>query len=103
MTILIRECAPPLPRTSTPAGAESREVGLRIGARFHDDATGASYFTAEVVVPRAALDGVSRHLGHGQLRPGLPVEVVITVRKRTALDYLLEPLIANFWRALREQ
>jgi HlyD family type I secretion membrane fusion protein len=70
---------------------------------FHDDATGASYFTAEVVVPRAALDGVSRHLGHGQLRPGLPVEVVIAVRKRTALDYLLEPLTANFWRALREQ
>jgi HlyD family secretion protein len=42
-------------------------------------------------------------LGQGQLRAGLPVELVMAVRKRTALQYLLEPLTANFWRSLREQ
>ena len=41
-------------------------------------------------------------LGKGQLRPGLPVDVVLNVRKRTALQYILEPLTDNFWRSLRE-
>jgi HlyD family secretion protein len=70
---------------------------------FRDEKSGVSYFTAEVEVPRAELDAVRRDLGRGQLRPGLPVEVVMSVRKRTALQYLLEPLTANFWRAFREQ
>ena len=70
---------------------------------FRDEKSGVSYFTAEVEVPRAELDSVQKHLGRGQLRPGLPVEVVMSVRKRTALQYLLEPLTANFWRAFREQ
>ena len=70
---------------------------------FQDEKSGLSYFTAEVEVPRAELDGIRRQLGRGQLRPGLPVEVVVSVRKRTALQYLLEPLTANFWRAFREQ
>ena len=70
---------------------------------FNDEKSGMSYFTAEVEVPQAELDGIRRQLGHGQLRAGLPVEVVMSVRKRTALQYLLEPLTANFWRALREQ
>jgi HlyD family secretion protein len=70
---------------------------------FRDEKSGIAYFTAEVEVPRAELDSVQKLLGHGQLRPGLPVEVVMSVRKRTALQYLLEPLTANFWRAFREQ
>lgn len=70
---------------------------------LRDEKTGVAYFTAEVEVPRAELDQISRQLGRGRLRPGLPVEVVISVRKRTALQYLLEPLTANFWRSFREQ
>jgi HlyD family secretion protein len=70
---------------------------------FRDEKSGMSYFIAEVEVPRAQMDAIRRHLGRGQLRPGLPVEVLMAVRKRTALQYLLEPLTANFWRALREQ
>ncbi|MCL6684535.1 HlyD family type I secretion periplasmic adaptor subunit [Sphingomonas alba] len=70
---------------------------------FRDEKSGVSYFIAEVEVPRGEMDAVRRHLGRGQLRPGLPVEVIMAVRKRTALQYLLEPLTANFWRALREQ
>ncbi|MDP8995186.1 MAG: hypothetical protein M3N07_09455 [Pseudomonadota bacterium] len=51
----------------------------------------------------AELDKVRGVLGRGQLRPGLPVEVVLNVRKRTALQYVLEPLTSNWWRSLREQ
>ncbi len=30
------------------------------------------------------------------LRAGMPVQVLIPLRKRTALDYALEPLIGSF-------
>ena len=70
---------------------------------FTDEKTGASYFRAEIEVSPAELDRVRGALGRGKLRPGLPVEVVLTVRKRTALQYLLEPLQAHFWRSFREQ
>lgn len=70
---------------------------------FQDKKTGRSYFRAEVVVPEAEMDRVRQTLGHGNLRPGLPVEVVLSVRKRTALDMLFGPLAGTFWRSFREQ
>ena len=70
---------------------------------FTDEQTGLSYFRAEVEVGPAELQKVRGALGRGKLRPGLPVEVVLAVRKRTALQYLLEPLNAHFWRSFREQ
>jgi HlyD family secretion protein len=69
---------------------------------FTDEKTGKSYFRAEIVVPEAELDRVRSVLGQGELRPGLPVEAVMTVRKRTALDYLLEPLTGALWRSGHE-
>jgi len=36
------------------------------------------------------------------LRPGLPAEGLITLRKRTVLDYLVEPLNQALWRSMRE-
>ena len=70
---------------------------------FTDDKTGRSFFKAEIEVPTPELRKVRNVLGRGQLRPGLPVEIVLSVRKRTALQYILEPLQTNFWRSLREQ
>jgi HlyD family secretion protein len=69
---------------------------------FTDDKTGRSYFRAEIVVPEKELNRVRSVLGRGELRPGLPVESVLTVRKRTALDYLLEPLTGALWRSGHE-
>ena len=66
---------------------------------FTDEKTGKSFFRAEIVVPESELNRVRSVLGQGELRPGLPVEVVMTVRKRTALDYLLEPLTGALWRS----
>jgi HlyD family secretion protein len=71
--------------------------------RLKDEKSGLSFFVAEVEVPPAEMARVRGALGRGQLRPGLPVEVVMTSRKRTALDYFLEPLTVHFWSSLREQ
>lgn len=71
--------------------------------RFTDDKTGRPYFRAEIEVPRASLDRIQESLGHGQLRPGLPVDAMLTVRKRSALQYLFDPLTGSFDHALHEQ
>jgi HlyD family secretion protein len=34
--------------------------------------------------------------------PGLPVEVIVPLRKRSALQYLTEPLLQTFWKTGRE-
>ena len=64
---------------------------------FTLEETGASYFRAEIVVPAAELAKLGR--GAETLRPGAPVEVVVLLRKRTALGYLLEPLTNQLWRS----
>jgi HlyD family secretion protein len=69
---------------------------------FTDEKTGKSYFRAEIVVPEAELNRVRSVLGQGELRPGLPVEAVLKVRSRTALQYLLEPLTGALWRSGHE-
>lgn len=68
---------------------------------FTVEETGASYFRAEIVVPAAELAKLGRSAD--TLRPGAPVEVIILLRKRTALSYLLEPLTNNLWRSGSEQ
>lgn len=68
---------------------------------FTVEETGASYFRAEIVVPANELAKLGR--GANTLRPGAPVEVIILLRKRTALSYLLEPLTNNLWRSGSEQ
>jgi HlyD family secretion protein len=92
------------------AGVHDRTLPMLTGTvrtisadRLTDEASGLSYFVAEVEIAQSELDRVRGALGRGQLRPGLPVEVVLTSRKRTALTYLLEPLTAHFWSSLREQ
>jgi len=69
---------------------------------FTDEKTGRSYFRVEIIVPEAELNRVRSVLGNGELRPGLPVEAVLTVRKRTALQYLIEPLTGAMWRSGHE-
>lgn len=69
---------------------------------FTDEKTGRSYFRTEIIVPPAELRKVRSALGRGDLRPGLPVEAVLKVRKRTALQYLVEPLTGALWRSGHE-
>lgn len=76
----------------------------RISAdRFTDERSGQGYFLARVAVAQSELERLTRHSrGPAQLRPGLPAEVVIPTRKRTALQYLLEPLNQSLWSSFRE-
>lgn len=77
----------------------------RISAdRFEDERSGAHYFVTEVRAPSSELRRLREAMGGQELHltPGLPVEVVIPLRKRTALQYLLEPLGQVVWRSFRE-
>lgn len=68
-----------------------------------DERSGQSYFTADVIVPKDQLELVRKVRGEAfALRPGMPVQILIPLRRRTALDYLLEPLIGSFWTSFRE-
>lgn len=73
------------------------------GDSFVDEQTGQRFFRAEVSVPPAEMATIRRVRGvETGLKPGLPVEVVIPLRKRTALQYFFEPLQQSLWRSFRE-
>lgn len=69
---------------------------------FEDEKTGIRYFRIEVVVPPSELAKIRAVRHDGGVRAGLPAEVMIPLRKRTALTYLVEPLTQTLWRAGRE-
>ena len=69
-----------------------------------DQKTGARYFTAEVSVPLSQLAAHERQRDPNfELRPGMPVQVMVPLRKRSALDYLLEPLNDAMWSSFRQR
>jgi HlyD family secretion protein len=67
-----------------------------------DEKTGTSFYTAEVNVPLSELKKVDDLRGSDALRAGMPVTVTIPVRKRTALQYAMEPLTSAFRRSFLE-
>ena len=69
---------------------------------FEDERTGSRYFEVEIIVPPAEIDRIREIRPDTGLRPGLPAEVMVPLRKRSALDYLLEPLTQTMWRTGRE-
>ncbi|MFN4296852.1 MAG: HlyD family type I secretion periplasmic adaptor subunit [Brevundimonas sp.] len=88
----LREEIPPIVRGEvTSVSADS----------FTNEQNGHSYFRVEVVVPPQELEALGS-AARG-IRPGMPVEVVILLRRRTALSYLVEPLTRNLWRSGSQQ
>ena len=69
---------------------------------FEDQRTGERYFKIEVIVPPAEIAKIREVRSDTGLRAGLPAEIMIPLRKRTALCYLVEPLTQTLWRAGRE-
>lgn len=70
---------------------------------FQDEKTGTSYYTAEISVPPQELEVIRRVRGHNfELRAGMPVQALIPLRKRTALQYAFEPLTQLLWLSFRE-
>ncbi|MBI1405310.1 MAG: HlyD family type I secretion periplasmic adaptor subunit [Caulobacter sp.] len=70
---------------------------------FVDEKSGHRYFRAEVSVPEGELAKIRKvRPDSSPISPGLPVEVIVPLRKRSALQYLVEPLISMAWRSGRE-
>lgn len=67
--------------------------------RLVDQRTNEAWFTLQVEVPAFMNDPELTDA----VRPGLPAEILVSLRKRSALDYLLEPLNQTLWRAMREE
>ena len=67
--------------------------------RLTDEATGEAYFLARVEVDRDTLAGLDADIA---LLPGMPADVMIMTTPRTALDYLLGPVLDSFRRSFRE-
>jgi HlyD family type I secretion membrane fusion protein len=65
---------------------------------FTDEATGETYYQAEVTPNPEAL----KELDHVTLVPGMPVEAFLKTEPRTPISYLLKPLTEYFTRAFRE-
>lgn len=68
---------------------------------FTDQTTGVAHYRAEISVPPTEMQRLGK--AAGEIRPGFPVEVVVLLRRRTALSYLVEPLTRNLWRSGTEQ
>ncbi|MGA3399748.1 MAG: HlyD family type I secretion periplasmic adaptor subunit [Acetobacteraceae bacterium] len=74
------------------------EVTVISADRVTDARTGRSYFKAEIALVADRQGGaLLRRLG-----PGMPVQVIVPTRARTAFDYLVGPLRQSFRGALRE-
>lgn len=67
--------------------------------RFTDDRTQMPYYTALIDVDEKELAEVPQI----ELYPGMPASVVITTHERSALDYLLGPLLPSLDRSFRER
>jgi membrane fusion protein, epimerase transport system len=67
--------------------------------RLTDERTGVSYYNVAVDVDKGDL-AASPDI---KLYPGMPATVMITTRERTALDYLVGPLVQSFDQAFREK
>lgn len=110
---------------ASPADADDIKVGMETQVRFpalqerslpvlkgriakisadslEDPRTGMRYFSLEVVVPPHETAKIVAIRPDGGLRAGLPAEVLIPLRKRSALTYLFEPLTQTLWKAGRE-
>ncbi len=74
------------------------EVTVISADRVTDPRTGHSYFKAEIALLADRQGGaLLRRLG-----PGMPVQVIVPTRARTAFDYLVGPLRQSFRGAMRE-
>lgn len=70
---------------------------------FVDEKTGARYYTGEVTVPVETLAKLKAVDPSLSLKPGLPAQILVPLRKRTLLGYLMEPISESLWRSGREK
>jgi len=66
---------------------------------FTDEATGISFYRAEILVNEGEADRLPEDLA---LIPGMPVESFLKTDERTPLAYLVKPFTDYFAKAFRE-
>ena len=69
------------------------------GDLLKDEQTGVTYYLARVQVTGEGL----QKLGHRQLHPGMPVEVIFKGGERSMLVYLLHPLLKRIAASMTEE
>ena len=71
---------------------------------FVEEKTGIAYFAGEVTIAPDQIALIRQYReGDFAMKPGMPVEVVVPLRRRTALQYMIDPLADTMWRSFREQ
>jgi HlyD family secretion protein len=71
---------------------------------FVDEKTGAPYFLAEASLTPESLKALqTADQGAFELKPGLPAQIMIPLRKRTMLQYLMDPITESLWKSFRER
>lgn len=71
---------------------------------LQDERTGLNHFTALIVVPDSQLAMLRAVRGADTgIRPGVPVQVTIKLKQRTALQYMLDPLTESMRRSFGER
>lgn len=74
------------------------EVSVISADRITERDTKQSFYTARVEVPEDQLARLPRHL-----KAGMPVEVMLEGGERTALQYMVKPLLDSFARSFKER
>lgn len=67
--------------------------------RFVDEKTGAPYFKLRAQVAPKGMKLLTQH----EIRPGMPVEVIVRTGERTMMNYLLKPIFDRAKSALKEE
>ncbi|MPT47030.1 MAG: HlyD family type I secretion periplasmic adaptor subunit [Sphingobium sp.] len=69
-----------------------------------DEVTQREYFSSEILVPESEVAKLRNARGEDTgIRPGVPVQVFVRLRKRSALQYFLDPLTQAFRYSLHER
>jgi HlyD family secretion protein len=68
-------------------------------ATTRDTASGQLFYKGDVEIG----EGELAKIGKSRLIPGMPVEVYVTTSERTALSYLVKPIVDQFSKAFRER
>lgn len=64
---------------------------------FTEERTGNRYYRAEASLLAHSDRRLTALKGEGALKPGMPAEILIPLKKRSALDYLLSPVSEGLW------
>lgn len=67
-----------------------------------DQRSGQHFFLAEIGADPASLAAYRQVVGSKRIKAGLPAQVIVSGRRRTMLEYLLDPLDQALWRSFRE-